>query len=49
MVCDYAGFRTHDSVIRCKKVFGQQDIIIISQQFHNERALYIAKYSHDNV
>lgn len=44
MVCDYAGFRTHDSVIRCKKVFGQQDIIIISQQFHNERALYIAKY-----
>lgn len=44
MVCDFAGFRTHDSVIRCKKVFGQKDIILISQEFHNERALYIAKY-----
>ncbi len=39
---DYAGFRTLDSVVRCKAVFGESDIIIISQQFHNERALFIA-------
>lgn len=41
---DYAGFRTHDSIIRCKKVFGEKDIIIVSQRFHNERALYLAKH-----
>ena len=40
---DYAGFRTLDSVIRCKKVFGQNKFIIISQRFHLERALFIAK------
>ncbi len=50
MVCDFAGFRTHDSVIRCKKVFGQKKVTIISQKFHNERALFIArKYGMDAV
>lgn len=39
---DYAGFRTLDSVVRCKAIFGQSDITIISQQFHNERAIYLA-------
>jgi SanA protein len=39
---DYAGFRTLDAIIRCKKVFMEDDIIIISQEFHNERALFIA-------
>ena len=39
---DYAGFRTYDSMIRLKEVFGQDSVTIISQQFHNERALYIA-------
>lgn len=40
---DYAGFRTYDSVIRAKKVFGQKRLIIISQRFHLQRALYIAR------
>ena len=40
---DYAGFRTLDSVVRCKQIFGQTNITIISQQFHNERAMYIAE------
>ncbi len=39
---DYAGFRTLDSVVRVKEVFGQTSITIISQQFHNERAIYLA-------
>lgn len=39
---DFAGFRTLDSVVRCKEVFGQNDFIIVSQQFHLERALFIA-------
>jgi SanA protein len=41
---DYAGFRTLDSIVRCLKIFGQTDVIIISQEFHNERALFIANY-----
>jgi len=47
---DYAGFRTLDSVVRCKKVFGQSKFIIISQRFHVERALFIAhKYDIDAI
>lgn len=47
---DYAGFRTLDSVVRCKKVFGQNKFIIISQRFHVERALFIAhKYDIDAI
>jgi SanA protein len=39
---DYAGFRTLDSVIRGKKIFGQNKMTIISQEFHNKRAIFIA-------
>jgi SanA protein len=39
---DYAGFRTFDSMVRLKKIFGQDSATIISQPFHNERAIYIA-------
>lgn len=41
---DYAGFRTLDSVVRAKKVFKLNSITIISQQFHCERALFIANH-----
>ncbi len=41
--CDYAGFTTLDSVIRANKVFQENDFIIISQEFHNQRALYLAQ------
>lgn len=40
---DYAGFDTYDSMIRAKKVFGQEKYIVISQEFQNERAVYIAR------
>jgi SanA protein len=40
---DYAGFRTLDSVVRANAIFGQTEITIISQQFHNERAIYLAE------
>jgi SanA protein len=39
---DYAGFRTFDSMIRCKEVFCQTDIILITQRFHLHRALFLA-------
>lgn len=41
---DYAGFRTLDSMERAFKVFGQQEVIVISQQFHNERAIYLGEH-----
>ena len=44
MILDYAGFRTFDSVVRCKTVFGHRKITIISQNFHNIRALYIGNH-----
>lgn len=40
---DYAGFRTLDSVVRAKEIFGQETVTVISQKFHNERAVYIGK------
>lgn len=40
---DYAGFRTLDSVVRVKEIFGQESVTIISQKFHNERAIYLAE------
>lgn len=46
---DYAGFRTLDSVVRLREVFQQDTALIISQKFHNERALYIASYSRVNA
>ncbi|MFY0605413.1 MAG: YdcF family protein [Cyclobacteriaceae bacterium] len=42
---DYAGFRTLDSVVRSKMVFGQSEMIIITQDFHCYRALFIADYN----
>ncbi len=42
ITCDYAGFRTLDSVVRARHIFGQQRLTIISQRFHNYRALFIA-------
>ena len=43
IVCDYAGLRTLDSVVRAKEIFGASMLIVISQRFQNERAIYLAK------
>ncbi|HFS67900.1 MAG TPA: vancomycin high temperature exclusion protein [Flavobacteriia bacterium] len=40
---DYAGFRTLDSIVRAKEIFGQTSLTVISQKFHNERAIYLAE------
>lgn len=41
--CDYAGLRTLDSVIRAREIFGQERFIVVSQAFHCERAVYLAR------
>ncbi len=38
---DFAGFRTLDSIVRAREVFGQNSFTVISQKFHNERAIYL--------
>ncbi len=43
IVADYAGRRTLDSVLRSNEIFNQNKITIISQKFHNERAIFIAR------
>lgn len=43
IVLDYAGFRTLDSVVRCYLVFGQHQFTVISQPFHNHRAVFLGR------
>jgi len=43
IVCDFAGLRTFDSVVRAKEIFGLDSIVFISQRFQNERAIYLAQ------
>jgi SanA protein len=44
ITCDYAGFRTLDSVIRAHRIFGARQLIIVTQRYHNTRALAIARH-----
>ena len=43
IVLDFAGFRTLDSVVRAKEVFGCDALTIVSQADHCARALYLAE------
>jgi len=43
IVCDFAGLRTLDSVVRAKEIFSLDSIIFITQRFQNQRAIYLAQ------
>jgi SanA protein len=43
ITCDYAGFRTLDSVVRASTVFGLKKFTIVTEEFHCPRALWIAQ------
>ena len=43
MTLDYAGFRTLDSIVRARAIFGADSIIVVSQRYHLPRALFIAR------
>lgn len=45
LILDGEGFRTIASIKRAKEVFGVDSLTIISQQFHNERALFMAQHN----
>ena len=40
---DHAGFSTYDSIYRLKEVFEVDKVVIVTQEYHLYRALYIAK------
>ncbi|MBP8083766.1 MAG: YdcF family protein [Spirochaetes bacterium] len=39
---DHAGFSTYDSVLRAKKIFLVESMIIVTQEYHLTRALYLS-------
>ena len=40
---DHAGFSTYESLYRAKEIFGVQKVVIVTQEYHLYRALYIAE------
>ncbi len=40
---DHAGFSTYESIYRARSIFGAKSILIVTQEYHLPRALYIAK------
>lgn len=40
---DHAGFDTYDSLYRAKQIFAADDLLVVTQDFHLPRALYIAQ------
>ncbi len=41
--CDHAGFSTYDSMHRAGSIFEAERIIVVTQEYHEYRALYIGK------
>lgn len=44
IILDGKGFRTLDAVMRATKVYDKHNYVVISQKFHNERAIYLAEH-----
>lgn len=44
LILDGKGYSTLHSVLRASKVFNAKSFTVISQEFHNERALYLANH-----
>ena len=43
IVSDYAGRRTHGSLVRAREVFGLDRLVVVTSDFHMARALFLAK------
>ncbi len=44
IACDYAGFRTYDSVYRAIQIFGLDKAVLVTQRYHLPRAMYLAHH-----
>jgi vancomycin permeability regulator SanA len=45
VLLDYAGFRTLDSCVRLRKVFGQKQALVVSQGFHLARSIHLCRWA----
>ena len=45
VLLDFAGFRTLDSCVRVRKVYGQTAILVVSQRFHLPRAVHLCRWA----
>ncbi|MBN9611510.1 MAG: hypothetical protein BGO26_15380 [Actinobacteria bacterium 69-20] len=45
IVLDYAGFSTWDSCVRAKEVFGVRRVLVVTQQFHLPRAVFLCRHA----
>jgi len=43
ITCDFAGFRTLDSIVRAREVFQLESFVIVTDDFHVARALFLAR------
>ncbi len=43
IVCDFAGFRTYDSLYRARDIFGVKQAVLVSQRYHLPRAIFLAQ------
>lgn len=49
IVEDPQGFNTYKSILRCKNTYKKKNVIIVSQGFHNLRALFFARNNSMNA
>ena len=40
---DHAGFSTYETMYRAKEIFGAEKVVIVTQEYHLYRAIYIAE------
>lgn len=45
IILDYDGTRTLNSIVKAKEIYGVDSITIISQKYHNERAIFLASHN----
>jgi SanA protein len=43
ITCDFAGFRTYDSLYRARDIFGVKQAVLVSQRYHLPRAIFLAQ------
>lgn len=41
--CDHAGFSTYDSMHRASSIFGVEKAVVVTQKYHQYRALYVGE------
>lgn len=43
IICDFEGYSTYESLDRFEQEYGDASVVLVSQEYHLHRALYVAK------